>query len=1264
MLIRFINIFLLITLFLPKFKNTSIFPTFSPNDEINSSFNLEIDNIKESEVLLLNSEISESLIRYLETIRDTPDILIFLPEDTPRQIIKSILQPLFFSNEEFDFIDTILDDLVENVENIYPLIEVIQNNNTIIDCIIEIININENDQLTSENKTNKTVTILQNLLQYNIDLFDFIYDFTEIYPDLFYIFRCFRKSLNDSEIDIDPFVKFIQQNKFELYNFFKEILQNFGNSKKSFEAFSNFVKNNMKVEIEFLKVLRNNTKLFSYILPIFISDELVLEIMTPIYSNNSYLGEFLDVFINNSTLIEEFAELVKKLNSEESTFLKITNFIVQNKNLTSILVNLLKIFINSNLETSKPADFIGKVLRQILVIYTNQNKIIFEEKMSEECISFLNYTFLGNVNDEYSKQLDNEKYDKNISNHYLFKFFLDTTKDKNDLLTYENCISNPTKNDVKNSNLNYMDHIPTFIVSIVDLTNKKTLKKNNTYFNKNHFIIGTCLPQGKNTAKNKIILKNKTESYYHCNKDDYKYMMEKFINIFFDIENINLELLEINNDNKNKNFSFANLIPFFILLIPVLISFILYIYRTIKLIKTNKNNLNNNENEEIKNGEINNSVNLVNKNNEKKIINYPKWYKILRLFFNLKANIKELFSYDSNEMNKININDKGITYIKGIIGFSTIFTILGQLYLIFFNLPMKEFGFYQFHELISNIAYVLIIIGLRYSPRVIFSCSGYTLTYKYLSFIDRESGYYLIKFFFCQFYKYIILVLFILFLRYSLYEIICFNSEIRPMWEIFNNQELLKTNEFWLNLFNLGFIVDIIQIFKENDNLKNAHDLFDYYWMPFNEIFFFVFGILLISLGYKTKIRIDYIIIILIIILIATKIFFYCFYYKNNDEVYTTLYYYIFDYGRLMLNPIFNLDYFLIGMYFGLINYSLHYDINTNANQSKISEEKNILFELKPFSSIGIDDENDYNVKKTQTSDDVTSTKRLEIFTEKEDNAQKDDLNENIRYTIKDININHINKNNPMKSNHVKELEEMSFLMSTIPIIEWHRKDNLKCMFIIIMFFLFLFIIIISLINFISISIFSDKIKNNAENEDYNENDKINETLLLEGFISNPFLNFIFLFDIELFVILIHWLIFILYMRGQAFFINFFSHIYWSFFTKSYFSFLMVCNPVILFFFYESETVIKLNFLNICLYFFINLVFILLVTMLVYVLIELPFKNISKYLVRRDKYTLNLEEDKDDEDDDDEDEENSEKNNEENNKENKADEEEKENLKN
>ena len=59
--------------------------------------------------------------------------------------------------------------------------------------------------------------------------------------------------------------------------------------------------------------------------------------------------------------------------------------------------------------------------------------------------------------------------------------------------------------------------------------------------------------------------------------------------------------------------------------------------------------------------------------------------------------------------------------------------IIGQLYLILLNLPTKEFGKYQFSQLISNPFYIFPFIGLRYSPRILFSYSGFTLTLKFLS---------------------------------------------------------------------------------------------------------------------------------------------------------------------------------------------------------------------------------------------------------------------------------------------------------------------------------------------------------------------------------------------------------------------------------------------------------------------------------------------------------------------------------------------------
>jgi hypothetical protein len=204
-------------------------------------------------------------------------------------------------------------------------------------------------------------------------------------------------------------------------------------------------------------------------------------------------------------------------------------------------------------------------------------------------------------------------------------------------------------------------------------------------------------------------------------------------------------------------------------------------------------------------------------------------YLLINDLFNLSKNLDELFDYDE-------LKDKGILYIKGIVGVSILFTIIGQLFLIFLNLIMKDFGKYQFYNLLSSPFYVIIYIGLRYSPRVLFSCSGFTLAYKSLKFNEKEPKYSLFKFFFRQLYKYFILILFVFFLRYSLYGIISL-LEVRPMWKALDELELKRPTELnilLLKIFNLGVFSDVKNFFSSNDGSNFSHDLFDYLCMPFN----------------------------------------------------------------------------------------------------------------------------------------------------------------------------------------------------------------------------------------------------------------------------------------------------------------------------------------------------------------------------------------------------------------------------------------------
>ena len=1262
MLTYVINIIILIISFLPKYKNIPNSNTLLNNDN-NSPLKEELRNTEES--IILKDSYSPILL-FIAMLKYNPENLKKVEDMLTEENIKSLLEDYFESEEDFEFIYNITNDCKNTGKCIDDLIQIIKNNNTILDYIIPFIKTISNNETTVKEKWQTSIKILHNVFVYHEDFFEYLYQLTEQYPDLFYLLRFVKK---DRDIDIEPIISFIRNNSFIIFDLFKNIFQSYG-TQKPVEILSKFIIDNIDKTLELISL--NNTEVFAFFAPFIRGDEddMMQDFIASIFEQQKTFSKLLNIFLNNKTLLIDFAELIGITKDKETTFIHLPNFISKSKDLISISYDIIVDYIATKSKTLSTIDFIGALLRQILNTYVTKNKDNIYKELSYECITFLNYTLLGYVNDKKIRQeLGNGYYDKNVSFFYIYKFLFDTTKEKNDLLTYENCLYN-TQSLGGNSegNLNYLDHSPSFIVSLVDLAKNNTnIKKNYTYFDKYNFIFGACFPQGKKSVNNTFNYANGTTSYYHCTIKDYTYMMEKMLEAFIETDNIHIDPIEINS-SENPEFSWKNLIPFFILLIPAFIYLFLFSYRHLSK-KETKKVIMFYKNEEKINREEEKDYNLIDNNNAipkmKKIRFYPKWYLILNFFFNVKESINELFNYDSNKDNNTNMSNRGLIYIKGIIGISTLLTILGQLFLVFLNIPMKNFGLYQFHELISHIAYTFIFIGLRYSPRIIFSCSGFTLTYKYLSFIDEVSSYYFIKFFFRQFYKYIMLFIYVFFLRYSLYDIICFFG-IKPMWKIFDRQELKRPQQIrdlFLNMFNIGVFIDVGRTLSSEYQFDNTHDIFDYLWMPFNEIFFFVFGITLISIGYKAKVRIDYVIIFLILALYFFKIILY-YTFSCNKGIYTTLYYYIFDYGRLILNPIFNLDFFLIGMFFGLINYSLQKGIAIDIEDIIFNFEDYGENKTFPLFSLDINVDTSLHQNRKKTSIRLASKEMIEI-SEVNDKNQRNIFNEKKRHSNKIKGISGINYNfkKNKKNYNSKELELMPFLKSSITVIEWLRekKDNLKseiekdekyendgknkkgqkmrigCFFTFILILLFSIIIFFSVLNLIIVTYFDQTIDSKEIDNNYNINDKKNEKILLENFISNPLLNCIYLFDMEIFVICIQCAFFILYMKGQYFFINFFNRNYWSFFTKSYFSFILVCNPVILLIFYQSETVVKLNIFNIFLYYCINLVFIILMTLLVYLGIDLPLKKISKCIVKGELPINNLEEDDDSDDDDSED---------------------------
>ena len=80
---------------------------------------------------------------------------------------------------------------------------------------------------------------------------------------------------------------------------------------------------------------------------------------------------------------------------------------------------------------------------------------------------------------------------------------------------------------------------------------------------------------------------------------------------------------------------------------------------------------------------------------------------------------------------------------------------------------------------------------------------------------------------------------------------------------------------------------------------------------------------------------------------------------------------------------------------------------------------------------------------------------------------------------------------------------------------------------------------------------------------------------------------------------------------------NFFSHNYWNIFIKSYFSYALVSGPVILYTFYENETILTVYIYSIILYSFINAIFVFLFTIIFYTFYEYPLRMLVKDFKRR-----------------------------------------------
>jgi hypothetical protein len=453
----------------------------------------------------------------------------------------------------------------------------------------------------------------------------------------------------------------------------------------------------------------------------------------------------------------------------------------------------------------------------------NENNIeSFILKLGTILINIFNNTQSSKISPKCKSSLLNltSIYNKDAKREMMLKFILDSSLTKDELHFFDNCMHiSHIENGTLNQNYTYL------IVSVENQLNENNdaYKRSRTDYETSFYINGFCLPQNQ------------------CNAKDYVYLFQA-INDLTGYDALIRNESRVKAYLLDKDFRIERNIISIIIMFILAIQIILVISHSLifnllnicfKLKNKNK----------IKNSN----------NNDKKCCSIQRWIKKLNKCFSFKENFGELFNYSSNST-EVN-NYSGLIEIRGLNAISILLTIIGLTFIVLFNSPLKLTGISQMKLLLENPLYTLIFIGLRFSPRIIFSCSGYTLVYKYLCAIEKNISFF--KFILYQSHKLFIFFILKLFYQYTLNHIVVeiIQTDSLPIWvyfqrsimgneKIFGKEEENKYGEFpetEQEEESHSFFRTLFSIVIGETPSRLEQNIIDYFWIVINEIIFFFF---------------------------------------------------------------------------------------------------------------------------------------------------------------------------------------------------------------------------------------------------------------------------------------------------------------------------------------------------------------------------------------------------------------------------------------
>ena len=550
--------------------------------------------------------------------------------------------------------------------------------------------------------------------------------------------------------------------------------------------------------------------------------------------------------------------------------------------------------------------------------------------LSEKCINNINIT-----------------YNNSKSNYYSI-FYYDSSKSKNDLGSYIDCL---------NGNMEYhyeeKEEIKNNITFIVAYIKEKIIKDNNTT-NKNiseeHYLFGFCVING-------------------CSEEDYKQIL---ISINNDIKFIKGENIKVNiynlKEEKNLIIKLIKCIPLFIIILISLFSLFTFIPGFLFQSCAKSHNAKEN----------------------------------IKSCFNIVENMDELLSINQSGKNLIT-NDMGLLVIKGIRSLTLMLVLCSESFQQINQLPTKIYTSYEFSLLLKNIFFTFVQFGDRFGIRLLYGISGFILSFKMLYYLDNEieknednnrekqddgndenekeneenlnklingslilpegnisdievsnnnisfdennynkyrkllSNQVLFKFIFRQFYKYFMFIIAVLFFKFSLInEYYLFDKNGSPLLA-YCQKEILD---------NFSFIQILGNIFLFSPFSKNTYFSYNPFDIVYNEIFFFLFGSILIFYSYKNLFRLDIIIIILFIIFELGKFIVFSLLKSTKENFYPIQFFQDYYYSFITSNQLYNMPSMLIGLLFGMVNYCIQNSGKANENVKKFLKIPKLILSI------------------------------------------------------------------------------------------------------------------------------------------------------------------------------------------------------------------------------------------------------------------------------------------------------------------------------